>query len=1031
MIHAIVQFALKQRFLVLMLMALLIVAGVYSFRRMPVDAYPDLSPPMVEVITQWPGHAAEEVERLVTLPLEVDFSGAPQMAVMRSISLYGLSDVIMTFDDGTDNYFARNVIFQRIGDAQLPQGVTPSMAPLFSPSGLVYRYVLQSPDRSPQELKTIEDWVLERQYRSVPGVADDSGFGGTVMQYQVLLDPARIFGYHLTVPQVMQALTANNANAGGGFYSQGGQFYYVRGIGLVRNTDDIGNIIVASVNGTPVRVRDVGQVAIGHAPRLGEFGFQTRTSDQPDAVEGVILMRRGEQTQNVLAGVEKKTDQLNNGILPKDVKVVPYYDRSDLVHLTTDTVEANLLRGMILVLIVLILFFVSLRAAIIVALTIPLALLFSFVILHAEGVSANLLSIGAIDFGIIIDGTVVMMENIYRELALRHGQQYSLTDVIVTAAKDVDRPIFYSVAVIIAGYLPIYALGGPSGKLFHPMADTMSFALIGALILTLTLVPVLASYWFKKGVKEGVNRPFEWIKNQYARQLDWSLDHPALTMVIAVAIFGLTLLLVPFIGGEFMPHLDEGALWVRATMPYTISFEEASSIAPQIRKILISYPQVTVVGSELGRPDDGTDPTGFYNCEFYVGLKPYNDKTWNGKIHNKAELTDAINRQLITFPGIIFNYTQPAEDAVDEALTGLKSALAVKIYGPDLNVLQDKALRIKKILEQTPGFTELTVVRELGQPSLLVDVDREKIARYGINVADVEAVIQAAVGGQAATQVIQGEKLFDLVVRMQPQFRSSAQEISNLLVGTPDGQQIPISQLATITQGNGASFIYRENNSRYIGIQYSIVGRDLARAVDDGQAAIRKNVSIPGGYWLTWGGEYDQFLAAKQQLNIIGPLAVILIFLILFALYGNFKFPVTIALGVIMTEPVGALIALKLTDTPFSVSSVLGLLALLGVSVETAVILVSYINKLRREGMDIREATYEASLLRLRPIMMTALVACLGLLPAALSTGIGSDTQRPFAIVIVAGLVSRLFLGFFVNPVLYRMVAREGDVLQV
>src|SRR5579884_2341956 len=615
MIHAIVQFALKQRFLVLMLMALLIVAGVYSFRRMPVDAYPDLSPPMVEVITQWPGHAAEEVERLVTLPLEVDFSGAPQMAVMRSISLYGLSDVIMTFDDGTDNYFARNVIFQRIGDAQLPQGVTPSMAPLFSPSGLVYRYVLQSPDRSPQELKTIEDWVLERQYRSVPGVADDSGFGGTVMQYQVLLDPARIFGYHLTVPQVLQALSVNNANAGGGFYSQGGQFYYVRGIGLVRNTSDIDNTIVATVKGTPVRIRDIGEVTIGHAPRLGEFGFQTRTSDQPDAVEGVILMRRGEQTQNVLAGVEKKTDQLNSSILPRDVKIVPYYDRSDLVRLTTDTVEANLLRGMLFVLLVLIFFLVSVRAAIIVALTIPLALLFSFIILHAHDVSANLLSIGAIDFGIIIDGTIVMMENIYRELGLREGQPYNVHDVILAAAADVDRPIFYSVAVIIAGYLPIYALSGPSGKLFHPMADTMSFALVGALVLTLTLVPVLASYWFKSGTKEKVNRPFEWIKKHYAWMLDWSLDRPVLTMLIATVIFGLTLLLIPFIGGEFMPHLDEGALWVRATMPYTISFEEASKIAPQIRNILISYPQVTVVGSELGRPDDGTDPTGFFNCE--------------------------------------------------------------------------------------------------------------------------------------------------------------------------------------------------------------------------------------------------------------------------------------------------------------------------------------------------------------------------------------------------------------------------------
>src|SRR5579864_89705 len=679
MIHRIVQFALQQRFLVLMLVAFLVVGGVYSFQRMPVDAYPDLSPPMVEIITQWPGHAAEEVERLVTLPLEVEMSGAPQMVVMRSISLYGLSDVRLTFEDGTDNYFARQVIFERLANAQLPAGVTPSMAPLFSPSGLVYRYVLESPDRTPQELKTIEDWVLERQYRSVPGVADDSGFGGTVMQYQVLLDPAKLFSYHLTVPQVLQALSINNANAGGGFYSQGGQFYYVRGIGLVRNTNDIENTIVATVKGTPVRVKDIGEVTIGHAPRLGEFGFQTHASNQDDAVEGVILMRRGEQTQNVLKAVEKKTDELNNSILPRDVKIRPFYDRSDLVRLTTDTVEANLLRGMLLVLLVLIFFLVSVRAAIIVCLTIPLALLFSFIILHAHDVSANLLSIGAIDFGIIIDGTVVMMENIYRELALREGQPINVNEVILLAAKDVDRPIFYSVAVIIAGYLPIYALSGPSGKLFHPMADTMSFALVGALVLTLTLTPVLASLWFKTGIKERVNKPYEWIKARYARQLDWSLDHPRLTLLIAAAIFGATLLLVPFIGGEFMPHLDEGALWVRATMPYTISFEEASKIAPQIRQILMSYPQVTVVGSALGRPDDGTDPTGFFNCEFYVGLKPYKDQTWKqpGGIHTKDELIDSIQHRLESYPGIIFNYTQPAEDAVDEALTGLKSALAV------------------------------------------------------------------------------------------------------------------------------------------------------------------------------------------------------------------------------------------------------------------------------------------------------------------------------------------------------------------
>ncbi len=1027
MIHRIVQAALRQRFLVLIFVIAIAAWGAISFRRMPVDAYPDLSPPMVELITQWPGHAAEEMERLVTLPLEVEMNGVPHLVVMRSITLYGLSDIRLTFAENTDDYFARQVVFERLGNAVLPTGVTPTMAPLFSPSGLVYRYVIESPDRTPQELKTIEDWVVERAYRGVPGVADDSGFGGTVMQYQVLLDPARIYGYHLTVPQVIQALTNNNANTGGGFYSQGGQFYYVRGVGLVRDTKDIANIVVGSNHGTPVRVADIGQVVIGNAPRLGEFGFQKKD----DAVEGVILMRRGEQAQEVLKAVEAKTEQLNRLILPKDVKIRPFYDRSDLVELTTRTVEDNLLRGMILVFIVLIFFLVSIRAAIIVALTIPLSLLFSFILLHAQNLSANLLSIGAIDFGIIIDGTVVMMENIYRELAERSGQEYSLHDVILDAARDVDRPIFYSVAVIIAGYLPIYALSGPSGKLFHPMADTMSFALLGALILTLTFVPVMASYWFKSGVREKVNRPFEAIKEWYGKKLAWCLDRPWTTMAAAAIIFGLSLLLVPFIGGEFMPHLDEGALWVRATMPYTISWEEAAKIAPQVRDILRSYPQVTIVGSELGRPDDGTDPTGFFNCEFYVGLKPYRDKAWAGDIHTKEELIKSINKRLTAFPGIIFNYTQPAEDAVDEALTGLKSSLAVKVYGPDLNILQDKALQIKKILEGVRGFTELTVVRELGQPTLVIDADREKIARYGINVSDVEAVIQAAVGGQATTQVIQGEKLFDLVVRMQSQFRSTPDQIGNLLVGAPDGEQIPLKELGTIKESNGASFIYRETNSRYIGVQYSIEGRDLERAVRDGQAAVNKQVRLPEGYWMSWGGEYSLFLEAKQQLMVIGPLAVLLIFMILFALYGNFKFPVTIAIGVIMTEPVGALIALKLTHTPFSVSSVLGLLALLGVSVETAVILVSYINKLRLEGRDIRSATYDASLLRLRPIMMTALVACLGLLPAALSTGIGSSTQRPFAIVIVAGLISRLCLGFFVNPVLYQMVAKEGDVLQV
>jgi len=1028
MIHRIVQFALRQRFLVLMVTVLVMIAGAISFQRMPVDAYPDLSPPMVELITQWPGHAAEEVERLTTLPLELAMNGSPNLVVMRSISLYGLSDVILTFSDGTDPYFAREIVFQRIADATLPVGVAPSMSPLYSPSGLVYRYVLESPDRTPQELHTFEDWIIERAYRSVPGVADDSGFGGTTMQYQVLLDPARLYNYHIPVVQVLNALTANNANTGGGFYSQGGQFYYVRGLGLLRNTDDIGDVVVGSQNGVPVRVKDIANVEIGHAPRLGEFGFMKKD----DAVEGVILMRTGEQAQNVLKGVEKETDELNHNILPPDVKVRPYYDRSDLVRVTTDTVEGNLLRGMVLVLLVLLFFLVSFRAAVITALTIPLALLFAFIFLHASGGAANLLSIGAIDFGIIIDGTIVMVENIYRELAERKGQTYQLHDVIISAARDVDRPIFYSVAVIIAGYLPIYALSGPAGKLFHPMANTMAFALAGALLFTLTLVPVLVSYGFKKGVQEKTNRAYEWFKREYGSELKWCLARPKLTMLFSVVIFGATLLLVPSIGGEFMPHLDEGALWVRATMPYTISFEEASAFAPKIRDILMTYPQATIIASELARPDDGTDPTGFFNCEFYMGLKPYGDKSWkDGSIHTKAELTVDLDRKLSAYPGVIFNYTQPAEDAVDEALTGLKSSLAVKVFGPDLDVLQQKAIEVKNILAKTPGFTDLTVVRELGQPSLIVDADRDKIARYGINVSDVETVVQAAVGGQAATQVIQGEKLFDLVVRMEPQYRSNATEIANLLVPTPAGQQVPLSQLATIKESTGASFIYRENDSRYIGIQFSIEGRNLEGIIRAGQAAVNKAVQLPQGYRLDWGGEYSELLQAKSQIELVGPLAILLIFMILFALYGNFKFPVIVVLSVVLTEPVGALIALKLTHTPFSVSSLLGLLVLLGVSAETAIIDTSYINKLRLEGQNIYQATFEGSLVRLRPIMMTALVACLGLLPAALSTGVGSDSQKPFAIVIVAGLISRLFLGRIVSPVLYQMVAKEGDVLQV
>jgi heavy metal efflux system protein len=1028
MIANLVSFALRQRFLIVIASIALMIYGAVSFQKLPIDAYPDLSPPHVELITQWPGHAAEEVERLVTIPLEIEMNGIPQLESLRSISLYGLSSVQMNFEYGANPYFAREQAFERIGNATLPSGLAPSLSPLFSPSGLIYRYVLQSSDRSPQDLKTIEDWVVERHYRSIQGVADDSGLGGSTMQYQVLLDPNKLFAYGLNVPQITQQLSNNNANAGGGFYSQGGQFYYIRGLGLVRDTADIGNIILQQKKGTPVYVKDIAKVQIGYAPRLGQFGYMK----QDEAVEGVILMRVGEQAQVILKRVEAMTAELNKHVLPPDVKVVPYYDRQGLIEETTKTVEDNLLRGMLLVLVILGIFLFSVRTALIVAVTIPFALLFSFICLDWRHIPANLLSIGAIDFGIIVDGAVVMVENIFRELAERHGEgNHNVVDVIRAAAHDVERPIFYAIAVIIAGYIPIYVLSGPSGRLFQPMADTMSFALLGSLLCSLTLLPVLCSYVLRKVVHEPRVIVYEWIRNGYGRVLGLCLRNRLVTVLVVLCIFGSSLLLIPYIGGEFMPHLDEGALWVRATAPYTISFEEASKLSPQIRNILLGFPQVTKVANELGRPDDGTDPTGFFNNEFYVGLKPYSDASWSGSIRTKPQLIEQVQKKLESFPGIIFNYTQPAEDAVDEAETGLKSALAVKIFGQNLSTLEQKAYQVKDVLSKIPGITEITVVRELGQPSLIITPDRDKLARYGLNVSDVNTLIETAMGGTAATQVIQGERQFDLVVRMQEQYRSNENAIKNLLISTADGQYLPLSQFCDIRVESGASFVYRESNERYIGVQFSVEGRDLASAVGEARKKVDAAVKLPIDYRYDWGGEYKDYLASQEQMKVILPLTVLLILLILFALYGNLKFPLIIFFSVLVTEPVGGLLALYLTHTNFSVSSMLGFIALMGVAVQTSVILYSFINKLRLEGRDIPTATLEASMLRLRPIMMTALVACFGLLPAAMSTGIGSDSQKPFAIVIVAGLASRLLLSIFLSPVLYALVARDGDTLQV
>jgi len=1025
LINRIVAFALQQRMLMVLLALGLAAAGVWSYNTLPMDAYPNLSPPMVDIVAQWPGHSAEEVERLITVPMELGLNAIPGLVTKRSISLYGLSDVTLTFDDGTDPYFARQRVYNRLPSIALPGGVAPSMSPMSPPSGLVYRYVLQSTDRSPMELKTLNDWVVAPQYRSVPGVADDSGFGGGTMQYQVLLDPVKIASLNLSVAQVEAALAANNSNAGGGFYSQGGQFFYVRGLGRLETVQDIGDVVLAVHDGTPILVKNVGTVKIGIAPRLGEFGYM----NQDDAVEGVVLALTGSKTENVLQRVEAKTQELNREILPKDVKVHSFYDLTDLIQQTKGVVMHNLLLGMLLVIAVLIFFLYDVRAGLIVAVTIPLALLFAFACLGLKGASANLLSIGAVDFGILVDGAIFMVENIFRELAGRRGTEFDIREVIQSAASEVDRPLVYAVAVIVASFLPIYVLSGPSGTLFKPMADTMIFALVGSLLVTLTLLPVLCALFMRRGVRERRNAIYDKFKGWYIGGLERLQRHAWPVTGASVLLLVLALVMMRGIGAEFMPHLDEGSLWVRATMPYTISFKEASKISPQIRQILRSFPEVTTVASELGRPDDGTDSTGFFNDEFFVGLKPYSQ--WVGKYRSKQDLIEAIDKKLEVFPGIQFNYTQPAEDAVDEAETGLKSALAVKIYGPDLHTLQARGKAIKQVMEKVRGITDVTLVHELGQPNLAIKIDRAKIARYGINVDDINKLIEAAVGGDVATEVAQGEKQFDLLVRLQPQYRDNPQEIGEIPVATPGGQQIPLKELADISVANGASFIYRENGSRYIGVQFSVTGRDLAGAVNDAITQVAHDVKLPHGYRLEWGGEYKEYTASRAQMNVILPLTLLLIFGLLFVLYGNFKFPFITVVGVLLSAPFGAIVAMWLTGTPFSVSSGIGFIVLFGVSVLTGVVYISCVNELRLGGMDIGKAIHEAAILRLRPITMTALVAALGLLPAAIASGVGTDSQRPFALVIVAGMLSRLLIGMFLMPALYALVARPADRLQV
>lgn len=1034
MIGKIVQFALKNRIFVLAIGLALVLGGSLAFKALPIEAYPDIADTWVQIITQWPGHAAEEIERQVTVPIELTMNSVPHVVHNRSLSEFGLSVVTLIFDEETPAFIARQYALEKISLLTMPAGVQPSLGPMGSPVGQIYWYILDS-KRPVMELKEIQDWDIQKYLRAVPGVADVSSFGGEVKQYQILADPLSLANYSLGTPAIIQALSNNNQNAGGGFIQKGDQSINIRGVGNANTIEDIGNVIVKEQGGTPVRIKNIGQVVIGPQERLGRMSMSEHRKDgsvdeRDDVVEGTVLSRVGEQDENVLNGLHEKIKWINEHVLPPDTKIKPYLDRSDLIHLTTHTVEHNMIEGMLLVLLILLFFLGNLRSAIIVAVTVPLSLLFASIFLNLRNIPANLLSLGALDFGMVVDGAVVMVENIYRhkEQAKEKGENPNLIELILAAAREVERPIVYSIAIIILAYLPIFMLQRVEGRLFTPMAWTVAFALVGAMLLAITLTPVLCSYLMKGEMKEWHNPVVEWLVREYRRTLKIALERPKIVFNIAIGSFIVTLFLAfggP-IGSEFLPHLDEGALWVRGTLPPSAGSNTSRDVVKKARAVFMQFPEVPITVCQMGRPDDGTDVGGFFNTECFVDLKPRGE--WRSKFRNKEELVDAMSFELSKIPGVIWNFSQPISDNVEEALSGVKGALVVKLYGEDLKVLTQKINQIKNVLTQVKGVDDLGVFEEMGQPNININVDRDKISRYGLNISDVQDVIQTAVGGRVATQVLDGEKRFDMIVRFQPQYRSDIEQIKKILVPTPDGFRIPIQDLANVKVEEGASTIYREENRRYIALKFSVRNRDLGSTIDDAQKQVGKKVLIPAGYSTSWTGEFESQQRAERRLLFIVPITVLAIFFVLYMVFDSFKWALLIMVNVLIAR-VGGVLALYLTGTNFSVSSGIGFLAVFGVSVQTGILMISYINQMRAKGMGVREATLEGAILRLRPILMTGLVAIFGLLPAAFSHAIGSDSQRPLAIVVVGGMLGDLAMGLFLLPVLYERFAKKDDVL--
>jgi cobalt-zinc-cadmium resistance protein CzcA len=1042
-IRALVDFALKNRWLVLGAVTVLTVWGVISFRALPIEAYPDVANNYVQIITQWPGRSAEEIERQVTVPIEIQMAGIPRLEHLRSTTLAGLSSLMLIFEDGTTSDVNRAHVLERLSQVNLPGNLVPQMGTDWSPVGQIYWYTVEStnPAYDVMEKKALEDWLLEKSFKSVKGVVDVSSFGGPTKEYQIKLDPGKLVSYGLSIGQIEQQIGNNNTNGGGSFIEQGAQQINVQSMGLYKSVQDIADTAVKTQNGAAITVNDIGTVEQGAKIRLGQIGRAWHRPDgtivdNPDTVEGIVLLQKGDDSDPVLTGIHEEVNKLNNGILPKGVKVVPFLDRSALVSYTVETVEHNLTEGMILVSVILFLFLGNIRGAIIVTLTIPFALMFASICLDLSHIPANLLSLGALDFGMLVDGSVVMIENMVRHLA-KNDETRTPAQKIREAAHEVLRPVFFARAIIITSYLPIFTLQAVEGRLFKPMAWTVTFALLGALAFAIVAAPVGASILFHNGATEWQNPIMVWLTVRYRTAVRAAIVHRRTTLTIATVLFLIAIYLTVGgpIGSEFLPHLDEGSIWVRGTLPPSEGPTASIKFTNQARLVMASFPEVTQVVSQTGRPDDGTDTTGFFNTEYFVDLKRKED--WRPVFHrNKEDLIAAIDKQLEKFPGVIWNYSQPISDNMEEAVSGVKGELAVKLYGDDLRTLEHTAEKIQAQMATVQGVGDLGIFRIVGQPNLNLQIDRKAAARWGISVNDVQDAVQTAVGANAITQVQQGEARFDVTIRYQQPYRDTREAIENIRLLSPSGERVSLAQLTTTTTDDGAEQINREGGQRYIAVKYSVKGRDLGSTVEEAISKVEHNVQLPTGYHLEWAGEYESQKRANKRMALIVPITVLAIFLILYTMFRSFKWAMLILVSVVMAS-IGGPLALFVTHTNFSVSSAVGFLALFGVSVQTGVIMIEFINQVRarRKGMEVSsqahivEAAVEGAVLRLRPIMMTMLVATLGLLPAALSHAIGSDSQRPFAIVIVGGLLANLVIGVFLLPTLYVWAARESDEL--